>query len=342
MYGLITLSRNKLYDWNIFKSTSFNTAIISVGNLSVGGTGKTPHIEYLINLLSQNWAIATLSRGYKRKTKGYLLADENSTSELIGDEPQQYNLKYKFLNVAVCEDRVLGVKKILKDIPNTKIILLDDAYQHRSITPGVNILITDFNNLFYKDCLIPSGRLREKRFGYKRADIIIVSKSPKNIDENEMKSIQKYINPLPNQTIFFSSINYTSIKHFTPSQAKKIDLIDKNTSILLVTGIAKPKALHQYLIKYYNRVEQLPFADHHNYNKTDIKNIKNIFFKLKEENKIIITTEKDIMRLSLPEILSEIKDIPIFYIPIEVEFIGKDKERFDKQILEYVKRNTRD
>ena len=340
LYGIIILVRNKFYDWKVTSQTSFKIPTIVVGNLSVGGSGKTPLTEYLIRLLS-NTELTTLSRGYKRKTSGFILASKTSTSHEIGDEPLQLFQKFNFINVAVCEDRVKGVTEILKSKPNTKVILLDDAFQHRAIRPGLNILVTDFNNLFTKDYLIPSGRLREWRKGYKRADIIIVSKTPINTNTNILKEIAKDINPKNYQKLYFSYIKYSESKHYVNSIKQENTLAKKETDVLLITGIAKPSPLLCHLKNEYKTVEHIKFPDHHNFTKTDIEKIKNHFNKVNSNNKIIITTEKDIMRLSLPEILKDIQDLPIYYVPIKIDFFSsEDKVNFDKQILDYVSSNT--
>lgn len=340
MYGIIILVRNKLFDWEIISQTSFNIPTIVIGNLSVGGSGKTPLTEYLIRLLS-NKEITTLSRGYKRKTSGFILASKTSTSYEIGDEPLQLYRKFNSLNVAVCENRVKGVSEILKSKPSTKVILLDDAFQHRAIKPGLNILVTDFNNLFTNDYLMPSGRLREWRKGYKRADIIIVSKTPANTNTHTLKEIKEDINPNTYQKLYFSHIKYSEPKHYVGSKKENNPITKKETNALLITGIAKPTPLLNHLTKEYKTLEHLKFPDHHNFTKTDIEKIKNRYNKINSDNKIIITTEKDIMRLSLPEILKDIQDIPIYYVPIKIDFLNsEDKVNFDKQILNYVSSNT--
>lgn len=341
IYGSILSIRNKFYDWNIFKSTSFASPIISVGNLSLGGTGKTPHIEYLINLLSPNLKIATLSRGYKRKTKGFFLSNENSTIEDIGDEPLQYRLKFKVLIVAVDEKRVNGIEKIKRIHPETEAILLDDAYQHRSVNPDINILITEFNKLYCNDYVIPSGRLREFHSGSKRADIIIVSKSPNTLSNSERNQIIKELSPQSNQSVYFSFIKYGMIKAFT-SKAKEM-VCDENhkSDLLLLTGIAKPEPLVEKLTKEFNSIKHIKYTDHHTFTNSDVNSIINSYKKIQGNNKIIITTEKDIMRLSLPNILKQLQNVPIFYIPIEICFHGNDKKEFDKKILDYVTTNSR-
>ena len=340
-YGVILYLRNKCYDWKLFESNKFNFPIISVGNLTAGGTGKTPHVEYLVRLLENQFKIAILSRGYRRSTTGFFMANNNSTVNDIGDESLQYKLKFKDTIVAVDEKRVNGIKKIKEISPETSVILLDDAYQHRSVYPGINILITDCNNLYTKDFILPSGRLREWPSGSKRANIIIVSKTAPNLSSQEQTKIKTELRPLTHQKIYFSFIKYGSIVDFTPPATDMSLEQIETSSVLLLTGIANPQPLLEKIKAAYNSVEHLSFSDHHNFSKTDINTIQSRYKNLSGNNKIIITTEKDIMRLSLPKRLNELQDIPIFYIPIEICFHGNGKEEFDKQILKYVAENSR-
>lgn len=340
MYLLIVQLRNSLFNWNILKSKSFNFPVISVGNLNVGGVGKTPHIEYLIRLLQNDFKIATLSRGYKRKTKGFILATEKSDIDNIGDEPLQYSTKFDKITVAVDEKRVNGIQKLKELQPNINVVLLDDAFQHRWVKPSLNILITDINNLYINDILLPSGRLREMASGSKRADIIIVSKTDKNLTLEKQNKIHQLLKPKKYQKLYFSYVDYGMITPFTDISKSIISTVNTNFSVLLLTGIAKPTPLFEHLKASYQSVEHLNFKDHHNFNKSDIETIKNVFNTIDGNNKIIITTEKDIMRLSLPKILDKIQDIPIFYIPIEIKFHGDNKQDFDNQIIEHVKSNT--
>ena len=339
IYGSILYFRNKLYDWNLFKSTRFDFPIISVGNLSLGGTGKTPHTEYLIRLLKKDFKIATLSRGYKRKTKGFYLANKNTSVTEIGDEPLQYHLKFKDINVAVDEKRVHGVTQIKKKSPHTNLIILDDAYQHRAISPGLNILITEHNNLYVNDTVIPAGRLREWKKGSERSDIIIVSKTKPDLTILERNKIITKLNPKPYQNIFFSYIKYGEMLPFTLAAKKSTQNNTKDDAVLVLTGIAKPIPLLNHLRQKHTKINHIQFSDHHNYDQSDVDRIISAFNKLEGNNKFIISTEKDIMRLSLPEIIKELQNIPIFYIPIEICFHGNDKMDFDNKIIEYVTKN---
>ncbi len=313
--------------------------LICVGNLSVGGTGKSPHIEYIVQLFNKELNVATLSRGYKRKSKGFQLAQSDATIELIGDEPLQFKRKFNDLVVAVDEDRVHGVAQLIKKQPNLDLILLDDAYQHRAIKAGVNILITEYNNLFLNDYLLPSGRLRDWRFEHKRADIIVISKSPKDISNTERKEILSKINSTNNQHIYFSYINYAELNPFTKS-ANSLKLPEaKALDVLLITGIGNPTPLFQHVSLAFKSVTHLSYPDHHTYTGSNINSIKAAFNKLDGNNKIIISTEKDIMRLSLPSIFKVIQEIPIFYIPIKVEFNANDKKGFENELINYVRPN---
>lgn len=340
IYGVTTYLRNKLYDFELLQSIEFSLSIISVGNLNVGGVGKTPHVEYLIRLLNE-YKVATLSRGYKRNTKGFIQANENSTIHDIGDESLQYKTKFDNIIVAVDEKRVRGIQTIKNSSPETKIIILDDAYQHRAVKPGINILVTDYSKLYIDDFVLPSGRLREWSIGSSRADIIVVSKTPEILSPLDRRRIKEELNPKPYQEIFFSYTKYGDLVPYT-AHAEAINFQDyTNCSVLLITGIAKPAPLFYHLKDYYSSVEHIKYPDHHSFNIQDIDNIKTAFANLFGNNKLIISTEKDIMRLSLPEIKEQIEELPIFYLPIEVCFHGNDKEEFDNKILKYVRANTK-
>jgi len=341
IYGVVTFIRNKFYDWKLFKATSFNLPLIIVGNLNIGGVGKTPHVEYLIRLLEKNHKISTLSRGYKRKTTGFVLADNNANIETIGDEPLQYFKKFKNILVAVDEKRVNGIQQLLTLKTKVECIILDDAFQHRAIIARLNILVTDYNNLYINDTVLPSGRLREWKTGMKRAQIIIVSKCNPNLTDKEMMSISDKINPFNYQEIYFSSIKYGKLTSISKKAKNlKINGIDFD-SALIITGIANPTPFIKEISSKFKKFEHIKFSDHHQFNDNDIKTIKERYNNLKGNNKILITTEKDFMRLSLPEILQELNDIPFYYIPIEIYFLGNGKEDFDTQINNYVTTNTR-
>lgn len=315
IYATITSLRNFLYDKGIKKSTAFNLPIIAVGNLSVGGTGKTPMVEYLIRLLSDKHNLAVLSRGYKRKSKGFYLANATTTIEEIGDEPFQYHSKFKNIHVAVNADRVEGVNTILASLPKTDVVLLDDAFQHRRIKAGFYIMLTAYNDLFYNDLVLPAGNLRECKSGVKRANVVVVTKCPKNLSDQEMLQIKSKI-AIDNDKIFFSTINY---HHSVTNNSEEIKIADLKNDFIAVAGIAKPEYFFEYLNCTKN--DSLTFPDHHFFSDQDLKSILQ-----KANGRKIITTEKDYMRLQnlLPK--SE-----LYYLPIEMDFL-KDSKAFDLEI----------
>lgn len=335
--------RNKLYDRNVFLSVKPEIPTISVGNLCTGGTGKTPHIEYLIHVLKTEFYIATLSRGYGRDSRGFVLADTQSTAGDIGDEPMQFKKKFSGIRVAVDEKRVRGIEKLLQHFPSLQAVLLDDAFQHRSIKPGMSILLTDFSRLYNTDFVVPTGNLREFRSGSKRADIIIVTKCPHVLLQIERKRLTDEIKPLPHQQIYFSSIKYGDFipLHAAKNPFTKEYYFERNFSILLVTGIANTSTISYYLKDKIKNVEHLKFPDHHDFSKKDLERVKAVFNSITATNKIIITTEKDAMRLKNTDFLKILKDLPVFYIPIEVVFDDKDKNSLNTQILNYVRTNQR-
>ena len=315
-----------------------------MGNLSVGGTGKTPHIEYLILLLKKEFYIATISRGYGRKTQGFVLSDTQSTAKDIGDEPLQFKKKFSGLRVAVDGNRVRGIKNLLKEFPSLQTILLDDAFQHRAVKPGLNIILTDFSKLYLNDNIMPSGSLREFKSGIQRADIIIVTKCPEILLPIERKRLLTEINPKPHQHVYFSFIKYGDfipvIGEGTNPLAKEY-YFERNFSMALLTGIANTKPLEYYLKDKIKNIIPIKYNDHHHFTKADIGNIQKIFNNIVTANKIILTTEKDAMRLKNPEYAEAIKNLPLFYIPIEIEFHNKDKEAFNEKILHYVRANQK-
>lgn len=326
LYRLVTLIRNKCFDIGIFTVHKFDIPIISVGNLSVGGTGKTPHIEYLIRLLQSSKKVAVLSRGYKRQTKGFVLAKNGITVNDIGDEPFQYFSKFKDIIVAVDEKRVNGIKQLLKLPISPDVILLDDAYQHRSVKPGLSILLTSFNELFIDDFILPVGNLRESKMGYKRADIIVITKCPEALDDEQQQTIVKKIKPYINQEIFFSKITYQNKLQGYDSKVNIQDL--KNYEVLLITGIANPNPLIQYLKIYNKTLTHLKYPDHHNFTKNDLEKINKTYSDLTSEKKLILTTEKDYVR-----IFAALEKC--YYIAIETRIINNE-DTFSKKIKNYV------
>nr|WP_315233633.1 tetraacyldisaccharide 4'-kinase [uncultured Flavobacterium sp.] len=326
LYGLITSIRNFLFDKGILKSYSFDLPVIAVGNLSVGGTGKTPQIEYLIRLLSDKYKIATLSRGYKRQSKGFILAEASSNAKIIGDEPFQFFQKFPNIQVAVDADRKNGIEQLLSQQEKPEVILLDDAFQHRKVKAGFYILLTSYGDLYSDDFMLPTGNLRESRSGAKRANVIIVTKCPFNLSLEQQYDIKNRLKVSEDQELYFTFIAY---EDFIYAENRKINVNEiQSAAKLLVAGIAKPEPFFAYLQDTNDIC--LSFPDHHNFTDKDILEIKNL-----AQNNIIITTEKDYVRLkgSLP---SE----QLFYLPIQSSFVS-GSENFDKTIIDYVGTSTR-
>jgi len=332
IYGSIIWVRNKLFDKNILRAATFNFPLICVGNLAVGGTGKTPMVEYLIKMLQNKYKVATLSRGYKRKTKGFAIADDHTTAVDIGDEPMQIHKKFPEITVAVAEERVIGIPQLLYEKPQTQLIILDDAFQHREVKAGLNILLTDYNNLYSKDILLPAGDLRDIKSSSKRAEIIIVTKCRPDLNAEEKNEIIDELKPLPGQKIFFTKIEYKNLYHlFT----KEIYIPDADSEVLLICGIANPDPLKKILTNEVASYELLQYKDHHIFNTNDLKEIKQHFKKIKNDKKIIVTTEKDGVRLSKFE--KELETFPVYVLPMEHKFLLDGKLEFEKEILNFVK-----
>lgn len=322
LYDAVTSVRNRLYDTGARPSVRFEVPVISVGNLSVGGTGKTPMIEYLIRLLAGEYHVATLSRGYGRKTSGVRIAGEGDDARTIGDEPLQFYRKFKDKAVvAVGEERAFAIPYILDQFPDTALILLDDAFQHRRVQPCFQILLTDYDNLFFKDLLLPAGRLRESKRGASRADVIIVTKCPPTINEDQMINIESSIRRYSNKAVFFTSIcygNILSVSKFSPYKPEKI---------ILVSGIARPAPLERYLRSNYQLLKHFSFPDHHVYSKQDMDMI---FDAAAQAGAAVVTTEKDVVKMD-SGILGD-SSAPLHYLPIEIEFLKNGKE-FDEMVL---------
>ena len=331
IYGAIIWLRNWLYDKKIFNSATFNFPIICVGNLATGGTGKTPMTEYLIRLLKNDYKTATLSRGYKRKTKGFAIADEDTTALEIGDEPMQFHQKFPDIVVAVGEERLFAIPQILHQRPETRVIILDDAFQHRQVKAGLNIILTDCANLYTRDLMLPAGDLRDVRSSSKRADIIIVTKCKTDLSETEKKSIIDEINPTVNQSVYFTTIVYNNPYHLFNKEEISVT---HDYTILLVCGIANPGPLKEHLNKYVHTYDVLRYADHHIFNSDDLKDIKLQFEKIKADKKIILTTEKDAVRLQKFE--SELKDFPIYVVSIEHAFMFNEAGKFKNPVITYI------
>ena len=336
LYHIVLSIRHKLFDWHILKSWQFEYPIIGVGNLNLGGTGKTPTVEYLISLLRPNYQVATLSRGYGRDTKGFQRADHQSTYEIIGDEPMQYFHKFPDIQIGVDEDRIEGVEKLLTGKDKPDIILLDDAFQHRRIKAGLNILLTEYQHLYCNDFLFPTGTLRDIKSAAKRADIIVVSKSPKELDDDEKRQIINKLMPTEKQKVYFSSLEYATLLPLNET-ARQFS-IEEADSVLAFCGIANSKPFVEELKRQYQTIDFLHFADHHVYTENDVKTILKHFEDLEDEKKIIVTTEKDAARLTNSPYLCQFETVPLYDLPVSVRF--HEKEKFNKEILSYVRKNA--
>lgn len=331
LYTIITGIRNWLYEKGYKKNVHFKLPVLNVGNITIGGTGKTPHVEYLIRLLKDNYQIATLSRGYGRQTKGFLLANAQSTALQIGDEPMQFHQKFSNqIAVTVGEKRALAIPEILSNLPKTQLIILDDAFQHRAVTPSLSILLTDYNKPFYKDFVLPSGRLRERRAGAKRADIVIVSKCPDSLSIVEQQNIIQQIKPYIKRDtpVYFTGIQYGKPIPF----GKKENLFSPD--ILLASGLADARPLEKYVKEQFNLCYHLAFKDHHQYTENDLNLIKNSLSKYLANT--ILVTEKDYVKLMHPSFSNIVSQLPFYYLPIEVYFLFGGEQAFNQKVLQSI------
>jgi len=331
LYRIAVGFRNFLFDKNILKSSDFNFPIICIGNLAVGGTGKTPMTEYLIELLKGKYNVATLSRGYKRRTRGFAIADEQTTAIEIGDEPMQFHRKYPDITVAVGEERLVAIPQILYQRPDTGVILLDDSFQHRAVRAGLNIMLTDYSNLYTRDFVMPSGDLRDSRGSSKRAHCIIVTKCPHNLSIQEKDQLIKEINPLPHQHVFFTAMQYDNPYHLFGNE---VISISAEHNVLLLCGIANPLPLKKYLNEHVHSFEMLKFKDHHIFNSNDLQEIKKQFQKNTAESKIIITTEKDAVRLL--KFKNEMEGLPVYVLPVRHQFLFDAATAFHSLVFQFI------
>jgi len=343
LYLAVTGVRNLLFEWGILESVEFNLPIISVGNITVGGTGKTPHVEYLARLLEKEYTLACLSRGYKRKTRHFTVATRDSSVSEIGDEARQLSLKFPGMTVAVDRRRVHGIRQLMKLDNHIDVILLDDAFQHRYVNPGRSILLIDYNRLITEDFLLPAGRLREAASSSKRADIILVTKSPTRLKPIEMRTIVKKLDIDLRQHLFFTTVRYGNILPvFDLPEPRDVNWFkQQKVSVLLVTGIANPRQVRTFARKISTKFSEINFPDHHAYRPKDISKIEQKFRETGDSGEtLILTTEKDAMRLRDINIPGALRS-QLYYVPIEIDFLNDDREAFDKIILNYVRNNQR-
>ena len=341
IYGSIVRFRNWLFDMGLKKSKSFSIPIISVGNITVGGSGKTPHVEYLIRLLHDKTKIAVLSRGYKRKSHGYVLAEESTTMPEIGDEPFQMHQKFSDIYVAVDAKRARGIENLQNDeaTKDVDVVLLDDAFQHRYVKPGINILLVDYHRLIIYDKMLPAGRLREPLSGKNRADIVIITKCPKDLKPMEFRVLTKAMDLYPFQKLYFTSIDYDTPKGVFEEKQIELDKL-QDYHVLLLTGIASPKQMEHDLKPMTKDITNLSFGDHHSFKGKDIDRINDAFESMPEP-RIIITTEKDAVRLRETEGLYEKVKSNMYELPIKVSFMLDQQDNFNEKIISYVRKNSR-
>lgn len=343
IYGLIAAIRNKFFDWRWIKSVEFGFPVISVGNITVGGTGKTPHVEYILQLLSDKYPVAFLSRGYKRKTKGFRLAGKQDGPSELGDEPFQVFSKFgRRVKVAVGEDRVNGIRQLKQQYKELKAVVLDDAFQHRKVKPGVSIVLIDYYRPVFKDYYLPMGDLRESVHGLRRANIVIVTKVPGAIKPIEKRLWIKELDLFPYQFLFFTSFEYGKLrplfrKNKDAPEIKKLK--GENYSCLLVTGIANPKPIQDYVEKYIRKTEVLAYADHQEYGPEHVKEVTRKFSLLEEGKRIIITTEKDAVKLSQLKFSDQEIMKSFYYLPVTVKFQDRSDKQFNEQLDRYVSEN---
>ena len=332
LYGAAVASRNFLYQINVLKSFEFDVPVIVVGNLSAGGTGKTPHVEYLIGLLKDQYKIATLSRGYRRRSKGFIIADENADAKLIGDEPMQYHFKYPGITVAVGENRALAITEIMAEKEEIDAIILDDAFQHRAVNAGLNILITDYSKLFTKDALLPAGLLREPPGAAKRADAVIVSKCPETLSQQEMQSIKNQINRYYKGEVYFTGLAY---QKWYDLISKEEVALQQDMEVIALTAIANPQPFYDHIKKEVKLVRKIAFPDHHYFTIKELQQVQEQFGHIKNGG-AIVTTEKDAMRLLLYRDWIIERNLKIIVVPVKVYFLHNN-DSFNFTISNFIR-----
>lgn len=332
LYGLVVYIRNWLFDKQYLKSAQFNFPLICVGNLSVGGTGKSPMVEYLVELLKPHYKIGTLSRGYKRKTKGYALATASTTALEIGDEPMQFHSKFPDVAVASCEERLVGIPHLLQDVPDLQAIILDDAFQHRSVQAGLNILLTEYNDLYSHDFFLPTGDLRDQWSSAKRAQVIVVTKCPFDLDAASKQKIIRSLKPEADQKVFFTTIEYGLPYHIFNHGDEW--MLTPRDEVLLVCGIANPKPLKEYLLAKTHTYYQQDYSDHHIFSIDDLNEIKERFDAIEAKDKMILTTEKDAVRLI--KFTEQLASLPMYVLPIRHFFLFGEGPQFNELVTGYI------
>ncbi|MBO4825764.1 MAG: tetraacyldisaccharide 4'-kinase [Prevotella sp.] len=342
LYGLGVKTRNQLFELGVLKSRSFKVPVIAVGNITVGGSGKTPHVEFLVRLLKNQCKVAVLSRGYKRKSRGFVLADKETPMRKIGDEPFQMKQKFADVEVAVDANRCHGIDMLTSNtiVNDIDVVLLDDAYQHRYVKPGINILLVDYHRLIIYDKLLPAGRLREPKDGKSRADIVIITKCPAELKPIEYRVITKAMDLYPYQELYFTTLEYEDLQPLFEGETRTLDSISENENILLLTGIASPKQMMNDLKKHTSNITPMTYADHHQFTARDIRRINKRFAEMPSP-KAIVTTEKDAARLIGMEGMSDEVKNNIYQLPIRIKFMLEQEEEFNQKIKGYVQKNSR-
>lgn len=345
VYGMVMAVRNYMFDSGLLKQTTFDIPVVVVGNIAMGGTGKTPHVEYIIESLRDEYKVGVLSRGYKRRTKGFVLATKRSRPEDIGDEPYQVYQKYgDRVTVAVCESRVDGIKRMREINPELNLILLDDAFQHRYVKPMVSIVLSEFSRPLFYDSLLPYGRLREPVQALNRCDAVIITKCPEDIKPMDFRIFREHLNLYPYQKLFFSTYSYGHLVSVFPEHVTYIPYLDWLTpddSILIVTGVGNPRPFVLHLRKYKARVKVKRYSDHHNFSSSDLEAIAKKFEEMKGNRKFIVTTEKDAVRLSNNPYFPHSLKSCIFYLPISVEFLSQSDAPFEISIRKMIEDNSK-
>ena len=343
-YGLAVMIRNLLFDLQILKSTRFSLPVISVGNLTVGGTGKTPHVEFLVQLLRNDYKLAILSRGYKRRSSHFILATGKTGIHEIGDEPRQIKLKFPDIHVAVDRKRVQGIKILMQSIHNLDLVILDDAYQHRYVKPGLSVLLIDYNRPVFNDMILPAGNLREHFRNLKRADIIMVTKCPESLTPSQRGDFIVRLHLNSKQEVFFTRFSYGSPIPIFPDKHGKSEEITykhlrrKGIGVMMVTGIASPQPFRKFLSENATKKEEMVFPDHHLFSSQDLQQIKSKFKSMEADEKYIMVTEKDAVRIRESEYIGKSLKKVLFYIPVEVKFLAKGEKPFIKKIYKYIRK----
>ncbi|MDZ4822618.1 MAG: tetraacyldisaccharide 4'-kinase [Flavobacteriales bacterium] len=325
IYSWVVWLRNRFFDWGIFKSEKGEIKTIVIGNLSVGGTGKTPHVEFIVRHLQEQISLAILSRGYGRTTKGFVLADGNATADKLGDEPMQIHHKFPTVPLAVCANRLEGIKELKKLFPQTRLVILDDAIQHRRLRGDKNILLTDYSNPYFRDLMLPTGTLRDNRRENRRAQIIMVTKCPHDLSESQRDAFIRNIHPNSHQEVVFSTYKYG-----TPVQFSGPPLLLKDgADIMGFSGIANPASFHSFIFRQYSLKRFKIYPDHHRYSKRDLRNLHSAYITFAALLQGLVTTEKDATRLGSLLMTNEFKQVPMFFIPVEVKLLHSPENFFE-------------